>query len=54
MDQTLVDITHIANVEMGSVVFILDDEYNADKMASGLNTIGYEIICGISKRVQRY
>ena len=28
--------------------------YTADDMAADLGTIGYEIICGISKRVQRF
>ena len=29
-------------------------EYNADDMALELGTIGYEILCNISKRVQRF
>lgn len=58
MDQTLVDVTDIPNVKMGDVVVLLgnSDElyYSADDMAIDLDTIGYEIICGISKRVQRF
>lgn len=58
MDQTLVDVTGIPNVGMGTIVTLLgksgDIEYNADDMAKDLNTIGYEVICNISKRVQRF
>lgn len=58
MDQTLVDVTDIPNVKMGDVVVLLGKSeelyYSADDMAIDLDTIGYEIICGISKRVQRF
>lgn len=58
MDQTLVDVTDIPDVKMGDTVVLMGvcDQlsYNADDMAGDLNTIGYEIICGISKRVQRF
>lgn len=58
MDQTLVDVTHISGVEMGTVVTIIGKsdrlEYNADDMANDLGTIGYEVMCNITKRVQRF
>lgn len=58
MDQTLVDVTDIPGVNMGDKVVILGRsgnlEYNADDMAKDLNTIGYEVLCNISKRVQRF
>ena len=58
MDQTLVDVTDIPSVKMGDVVVLMgecgDLNYNADDMAADLDTIGYEIICNISKRVQRF
>lgn len=58
MDQTLVDVTDIPGVKMGDVVVLMgecgDLVYNADDMAADLDTIGYEIICNISKRVQRF
>ena len=57
MDQILVDVTHIDGVEMGTKVTLIgqdDDEcITADDMASAIGTIGYEIVCGISKRVER-
>lgn len=58
MDQTLVDVTDIPDVKMGDVVILMGEDgvlsYNADDMAKDLNTIGYEIVCNISKRVQRF
>lgn len=58
MDQTLLDVTDIPDVKMGSIVTIIgrsgDFNYTADDMANDLSTIGYEIICNISKRVQRF
>lgn len=58
MDQTMVDVSHIPDVKMGDKVTLLgvdgSVEYNADTMAQDLGTIGYEVICNISKRVQRF
>ena len=58
MDQTLVDVTGIPNVKTGSRVTLIgksgDLVYTADDMARDLDTIGYEIICNITKRVQRF
>jgi len=58
MDQTMIDVTDIPNVRMGTKVTIIGKngslEYTADDMAKDLDTIGYEIICNITKRVQRF
>lgn len=58
MDQTLVDVTGIPDVHMGSRATLIgksgDLTYTADDMARDLNTIGYEVICNITKRVQRF
>lgn len=58
MDQTLVDVTDIPNVKTGMHAIILgtsgDYSFSADDMASSLGTIGYEVLCDISKRVQRF
>ena len=58
MDQTLIDVTNIPNVKMGDVVVLIGKsgnlQYTADDMAKDLGTIGYEIICNITKRVQRF
>lgn len=53
MDQMMIDVTHIDNVAMGDEVTLLDQQYTADDMAQCIGTIGYEIVCGISKRVPR-
>ena len=53
MDQFMIDVTDIPNVEMGTEVFLLSEKYNADDMANDIGTIGYEIVCDISKRVPR-
>lgn len=58
MDQTMVDVTDIPNVRMGTKVTLIGKngtfQYTADDMARDLGTIGYEIICNITKRVQRF
>ncbi len=58
MDQTLVDVSDIPGVKMGERVVLIgrsgDLTYTADDMASELDTIGYEILCNITKRVQRF
>lgn len=58
MDQTLIDVTGIPDIEMGTKVTLIgqsgDLQYTADDMARDLGTIGYEIVCTITKRVQRF
>lgn len=58
MDQIMVDVTDIPDVKMGDSVVLLGKSgglsYNADDMARDLGTIGYEVICNITKRVQRF
>lgn len=58
MDQTLIDVTEISDVKMGDVVVLMGNcdgiHYDANDMAADLQTIGYEVICDISKRVQRF
>lgn len=58
MDQTLVDVTEIPDVKMGTEVVIIGKSgvltYTADDMAHALGTIGYEVFCNITKRVQRF
>ena len=58
MDQTLVDVTGIPEVKMGTRVTLIgrnrELNYTADDMAKDLGTIGYEVICNITKRVQRF
>jgi alanine racemase len=57
MDQMMVDVTAISDVEYESEVVLLGKSGNevitADDLANLIGTIGYEIVCGISKRVKR-
>ncbi|ACL19398.1 alanine racemase [Desulfitobacterium hafniense] len=57
MDQTMLDVTKIPEVQVGDVVTLLGmdgyERIDATEMAGWLDTINYEIVCGISKRVPR-
>lgn len=57
MDQMMVDITDIPDVRYESEVVLIgksgDEVVSADDLASMIGKIGYEIVCGISKRVDR-
>lgn len=57
MDQFMVDVTDIPNVKTGTKVVLIGISGNktitADDMANAIGTIGYEIVCNISKRVER-
>ncbi|MBQ8320981.1 MAG: alanine racemase [Clostridia bacterium] len=53
MDQTMVDVTHIEGVLEGDEVTLIGNGIDADTLASMVGTIGYEIVCSISKRVPR-
>ena len=53
MDQMTVDVTDIEDVKMGDEVTLIGDGYTADDMAHTADTIGYEIVCGISPRVTK-
>lgn len=57
MDQMMVDITDIPNVQFDTEVVLIgksgNEEITADDLANLYGTIGYEVVCGISKRVDR-
>lgn len=55
MDQLMLDVTDVSeDVCSGDEVTLFGDcEITADYLASLYGTIGYEIVCGISKRVPR-
>ena len=57
MDQTMVDVSHIPGVAREDEAVILGRSgalaQTADDLAETLDTIGYEIVCGISPRVRR-
>lgn len=53
MDQLCVDVTGIENVKMGDTVTIFGEGLSADEVAAAAETISYELVCGITKRVPR-
>jgi alanine racemase len=57
MDQLMIDISKLHNINAGDVVTLigLDNKasISADEVAKKYDTIGYEVVCGISKRVPR-
>lgn len=57
MDQTVIDVTHIENVKIGDEVVVFSNGENntptANELASLADTINYEIVCAVSKRVPR-
>lgn len=57
MDQAMVDVTDIGNININDIVTIFGESnsefISADDVAKRCKTIGYEIVCDISKRVPR-
>lgn len=58
MDQTMLDITDIDDVKIGDEVLVFgtgeNGERTADDLAVCADTINYEVVCNISKRVPRF
>ena len=57
MDQCMIDVTGIDDVNVGDEVVLFGEQMGAfisiDELAEKLDTINYEIVCMISKRVPR-
>ena len=57
MDLTLMDVTDIPGVAVGDEVTLVGKSescaISALEMASDLNTVPYEVLCSIGKRVPR-
>lgn len=57
MDQFMVDVTHINDVTVGDEVVVFgkqnDNEITVEEIAGLLNTINYEVICMVGKRIPR-
>ena len=53
MDMTMVDLTGLPDVQVGSEVEIFGRRQSVDRLAEILNTIPYELLCAVSKRVPR-
>jgi Alr-MurF fusion protein len=53
MDMTMLDVTDIADVKEGDTVIVFGEGLPVGEMAQQAQTIAYEILTGISQRVQR-
>jgi alanine racemase len=57
MDQTMIDVTEIDGVSVGSQVVLIgrqgDEEIGADELAAWAETISYEVLLAITDRVPR-
>ena len=54
MDQCMIDVTNVNNINVGDEVIVFSDkEILADDVAKWTNTINYEVICLVSKRIPR-
>lgn len=58
MDQCMIDLNGISNPKIGDEVVLIGRqggmEITTDDVAESWNTISYEVICGIDRRVSRY
>lgn len=57
MDQLMIDVSDVPDAKSGDIVTLIgcdgNDSITADELAAIYGTIGYEVVCGISKRVPR-
>jgi alanine racemase len=57
MDMILIDVTEVPDVQMGDEVVIFgkqdEEEISVEELAEKSNTIPYEILCNVGKRVPR-
>ena len=54
MDQCMIDVTNVNNISIGDEVIIFGDgQITADNVAGWMNTINYEVLCLVSKRIPR-
>lgn len=53
MDMIVIDLTNIPTAKIGSSVELWGKNIKIDDIAKSSNTIGYELMCSVSKRVPR-
>ena len=53
MDMTMIDVSHLKDVQQGDEVVIFDENLTISMLAKKINTIPYEVLTGISERVKR-
>lgn len=51
MDMMSVDVSHLGQVEMGDPVVLWGKGLPIERLAQAANTISYELLCGVTKRV---
>jgi alanine racemase len=51
MDMITVDLTHIPQARIGSVVELWGNALPIDEVANAAGTIGYELMCALAQRV---
>jgi alanine racemase len=51
MDMLAVDVTDIANAQIGSPVELWGEQVSVDAVAQAAGTIGYELLCAVAARV---
>jgi len=52
MDMLFCDITHIPEADIGSPVELWGNQIPVDAVAEAADTVGYELLCAVSSRVQ--
>lgn len=54
MDQCMIDVTNVNNISTGDEVTLFGESgITADDIAAWMNTINYEVVCLVSKRIPR-
>lgn len=53
MDMCMVDVTEVPEAQVGDEVTILGGDLTCDALAQKLDTISYEVLCSINKRIPR-
>ena len=53
MDMIMVDVTNIECKEGDEVIIFDDNSYSAEDFAEKANTISYELISSLSRRIKR-
>ncbi len=53
MDLTMVDISHVPEIEEGDELVVFDHEHSIENMAKAAETIPYEILTRVAPRVKR-
>ncbi|MGH8189463.1 MAG: alanine racemase C-terminal domain-containing protein, partial [Steroidobacteraceae bacterium] len=53
MDMTMVDVTDLPQTRVGDAVTLFGEGLPAERVAAFADTLGYELVCRVTPRVQR-